>query len=123
MRHDVHAGMPALKALRMMISLAATPDRKHRPRSIVFYDITAAFVHASIDEVVGVIPQDGLLEKGECFLLLKAPRYSDGFKAVAATLHESAQNARLDSEQSDAWFLPSPRSCQNMWMSRRRFHG
>ena len=29
-------------------------------------------------------------------------RYSDGFKAVAATLHESAQNARVDSEQSDA---------------------
>ena len=33
---------------------------------------------------------------------------SDGFKAVAATLHESARNARVDSEQSDAWFLPSP---------------
>ena len=71
-RHDVHAGTPALKALRMIVSLAATRDGKHRPRSIAFYDIVAAFVHASIDEVVGVVPQDGLLEKGECFLLLKA---------------------------------------------------
>ena len=71
-RHDVHAGTPALKALRRIVSLAATRDGKHRPRSIVFYDITAAFVHASMDEVVEVIPQDGLLEKGECFLLLKA---------------------------------------------------
>ena len=71
-RHDVRAGTPALKALRMIVSLAATRDGKHRPRSKVFYDITAASVHASIDEVVGVIPQDGLLEKGECFLLLKA---------------------------------------------------
>ena len=50
-RHDVHAGMPALKALRMIVSLAATRDGRHRPRSIVFYDIVAAFVHASIDEV------------------------------------------------------------------------
>ena len=71
-RHDVHAGTPALKVLRMIVSLAATRDGKHRPRSIAFYDIVAAFVHASIDEVVGVVPQDGLLEKGECFLLLKA---------------------------------------------------
>ena len=71
-RHDVHAGTPALKMLRMIVSLAATRDGKHRPRSIAFYDIVAAFVHASIDEVVGGFPQDGLLEKGECFLLLKA---------------------------------------------------
>ena len=66
MRHDAHAGTQALKALRMIVSLAATRDGKHRPRSIVLYGIVAAFVHASIDEVVG------LLERGECFLLLKA---------------------------------------------------
>ena len=51
-RYDVHAGAPALKALRMIVSLAATRDGKHRPRSIAFYDIVAAFVHASMDEVV-----------------------------------------------------------------------
>ena len=72
LRHDVRVGTPVLKALRMIVSLAAIRDGKHRPRSTVFYDITAAFVKASIDEVVGVIPQDGLLEKRECFLLLKA---------------------------------------------------
>ena len=123
-RHDVRAGTPALKALRMIVSLAATRDGKHRPRSKVFYNVTAAFVHASIHEVVGVIPQDGLLEKGECFLLL-GELYGSRMasKAVAATLHESAQNAWMDSEQSDSWFLPSPKSCWNVWTSRRRFHG
>ena len=72
LRHNVHAGTPALKAWRMIVSLAATRDGRHRPRCVVFYDIEAAFVHASMDEVVGIVPQDGLLEKGECFLLLKA---------------------------------------------------
>ena len=66
-RHDVHAGRRALKAARMIVSLAATREGRHRPR-IVFYDISAAFVHASIDEVGGC----SLLEKEECFLLLKA---------------------------------------------------
>ena len=33
-RHDVHAATPALKALRMIVSLAATRDGRHRPRSI-----------------------------------------------------------------------------------------
>ena len=61
-RHDVHAGTPAVKALRMIVSLAATRDGKHRPCSIVSNDITAAFVHANIDEVVAVVPQDGLLD-------------------------------------------------------------
>ena len=56
-RYDDHEGTPALKALRMIVSLAATRDGKHRPRSIAFYDIVAAFVHASIDEVVGVVPK------------------------------------------------------------------
>ena len=47
-RHDVHAGTPALKALRMIVSFAATRDGKHRPRSVAFYDIVAAFVHARL---------------------------------------------------------------------------
>ena len=71
--HGVHAGTPALKALRMIVSLAAMRDGRHRPRSIVFHDIVATFVHASMDEVVGAVPQEGLLERGECFLLLRAP--------------------------------------------------
>ena len=71
-RHDVHAGTPALKDLGMIVRFAATRDGRHRPRNIVFYNIVAAFVHASIDEVVGVVRQESPLEKGECFLLLKA---------------------------------------------------
>ena len=71
-RYDVHAGTPAWTAFRTIVSLAATRDGRHRPRSVVLYDFVVALVHASIGEVVGGVPQDGLLEKGECFLLLKA---------------------------------------------------
>ena len=35
-RHDVHAGTLALKASRMIVSLAASRDGKHRLRSIAF---------------------------------------------------------------------------------------
>ena len=35
-RYDVHAGTPALKALRIIVSFAATRDGRHRPRSIMF---------------------------------------------------------------------------------------
>ena len=52
------ARRPALQALRMIVSLAPTRDGRHRQRSIVFYDIVASFVHASIDEVVGVVFQE-----------------------------------------------------------------
>ena len=69
MRHDVHAGTPALTVLRMIVSLAATRDGRHRPRSVVFYDIVAAFVHASKDEVVKVVLLEGMLKIGERFLL------------------------------------------------------
>ena len=55
----------------MVVSLAATRDGRHRPRSIVFYDIVAAFMHTNMDEVVEVVPQEGLLRRGECLLLLK----------------------------------------------------
>ena len=77
-RHDVHAGTPAMMALRTIGSLAATREGRHRPRSIMFYDIVAAFVHASIDEVVGVVPQDGPLEKRRVLLAVDgALRHSD----------------------------------------------
>ena len=60
-RHDVHAGTPALKASKMIV---ATREGRHRPSSIVFHDIVAAFVHASIDQVVRVVPPNGVLERG-----------------------------------------------------------
>ena len=47
-RHDVHAGTAALKAFRMIVSLAATRDGRHRPRSIAFYDVVAALAHWSV---------------------------------------------------------------------------
>ena len=71
-KHDVRAGTSVLKALRMTINLATMRDGKHRLRNSVFYDITATFAHASIDEVVVISPQGGLLEKRERPLVLKA---------------------------------------------------
>ena len=55
-----------------MTSQAVMRDWKRRPRSVAFYDSEAAFVHSTIDEVVAVLPPDGLLEREECFLLLEA---------------------------------------------------
>ena len=49
-RNDV---LPALKALRMILSFAAMRDGKRRPRTKALCDIVAAIVHATIDEVVG----------------------------------------------------------------------
>ena len=80
------------------------------------------FVRASIDEVVGVLPQDGLLEKGERFLLLKA-HYGTRLVSRRWQRHYMTVLRMIDSEQSDAWFLSSPRTCGNVPMPRRRFHG
>ena len=115
-RHDVHGGTPALKALRMIVSFSATRDGRHRPRSMVFYDIVAACVHASIGEVVAVVPQDDLLEKGECFLLLGAlhgtrmasKRWQRHNMRVLRTHGWSA------SKVMHAWFLPPWRPCWNV---------
>ena len=116
-RHDVHAGTPALKALRMIVSLAATRDGMHRPRSKAFYDIVAAFVHASIDEVRPA-GERRVLPAVEGTLW-----HSNGFETVAAALHESTQNARMEREQGDAWILSPQRPCRNVRVSRRRLHG
>ena len=125
MRHDVHAGTPALKALRMIVNLPATRDGRHRPRSKVFYDIVAAFVHASIDEVVGRGGEGSPRgPAGEVLLAVEGALWHlNGFKKAAPTLHESARNARVECEQSDVWFLLPPKRCWNVRMSRRRFHG
>ena len=120
-RHDVHAGTPALKALRMIVSLAATRGGKHRPRSMAPHDIVAAFVHASIDEVVGGCSPRR--PAGERRMLLAVESNSNGFETVAAALHESTQNARMEREQGNAWILSPQRPCRNVRVSRRRFHG
>ena len=45
---DVCAGTPALKALRMILSLAATRDGKRRVRSVALCDIVAKSVRAQL---------------------------------------------------------------------------
>ena len=71
-KHDVHVGTPDLVALRMIVSLDATRDGRHRPRRIVFHHIVVSFVHASIEEVVGSFP------KRAC--------WKEAFETVASTL-------------------------------------
>ena len=56
----------------MTLSLPAMRDGKRHPRSVALHDIVAAFVRATVDEGVAVLPADGLLERNECFFLLKA---------------------------------------------------
>ena len=77
-RYDVYAGTPALKALRMIFSIAAMRDGKRRPRCVALYVIMAAFVHTTIDAVVAVLALDGLLERDECFLLLQTHKGTRG---------------------------------------------
>ena len=94
-RYDVRAGTLALKALRMIVSLAMRDGKTNATRSVAFDDIVAAFVHASMDGVVAVPPPDGLLERD-------ALRHSNGLKAVAAAPHESAQRESVG-ERAQRW--------------------
>ena len=63
-------------------------------RSVAFYDTVATLVHACVDEVVAVLPLDGLLERDECFLMLKALHGNrKGFKAVAVAPRECSRDS------------------------------
>ena len=90
-----------LEALRMIVSFAATRDGKHRPRSRAFYDIVAAFVHASIDEVVGTFSRGHAGERRVLLAVDGALLCSNGFETVAAALYESTEEARVEFEQGD----------------------
>ena len=72
----------------MIVSLAATRDGRHRPRSIVFHGIAAAF-RAHPRRLVG-----------ERKVLLAVEGVLWHSHGLAATLHEGAQDARVESEQS-----------------------
>ena len=65
-RDDCFAGTLPLKALRLVVSLAAS-----RGRRIAFFDVVAAFVHALIDELVILLLPDGL-GQGRTAVLYKA---------------------------------------------------
>ena len=66
-RDDCFAGTPPLKALRLVVRLAAS-----RGRRLAFFDVVAAFVHALIDELVILLLPDGL-GHGRTAVLHKAP--------------------------------------------------
>ena len=73
-REDVHAGTPPLAAIRAVIAMAASRPGvlRGRPRKIGIYDITAAFIHALIDELMVILPPKGIVQDDEGLLLLKA---------------------------------------------------
>ena len=66
-RDDCFAGTPPLKALRLVVSLAAS-----RGTRIAFFDVVAAFVHVLIDELVILLLPDGR-GQGRTAVLYKAP--------------------------------------------------
>ena len=99
----MHVGPAALKPLKMIVSLVATRGGRRYPRCVAFYDVVAAFVPASIDEVVVVLPPDDLLGCDEYFLLLKALR---GIGNTTAR--------ECSCEFSCVRNLPPPRPCWNV---------
>ena len=115
-RHDVHAGTPALKALRMIVSLTATRDGKHRSaQHSVLRRRGSVRARPALARLWGLFTKTVCWRKeGECFLLLKALWHSNGFETVAAALHESTQNAWMESEQGNAWILSPRRPCRNV---------
>ena len=64
-RDDCFAFTSPLKALRLVVSLAAS-----RGRILSFFDVVAAFVHALIDELV-ILPMPGGLRQGRTAVLHK----------------------------------------------------
>ena len=79
-RDDCFAGTLPLKALRLVVSLAAS-----RGRRIAFFDVVAAFVHALIDELVILLLPDGLA-RTHSSAVKGSIRHSQGFQVVAALL-------------------------------------
>ena len=72
-RYDTFAGTPALGAVRLVISFAATLDsRGQRRRLLGLHDISVAFYHATIDEDIYVIPPRGEDDEGWVWQLLRA---------------------------------------------------
>ena len=97
----------------MILNLAAMRNGNRRLRSVALYDIVAAFVHATSDEVVAVLTPDGLLERDERKASMRGP----------AALHESVQDIRMARERGDVWDTPPSRSCGHLRMPWRRLRG
>ena len=108
-RYDVHAGTPALETMGVFLTFAATRDGRGRPRSVALYDIVAVFVDVTIDEVVAVLPPDGLLERDECFLLLKALTALERFRSGGSSMTRECSRDS-DGARDDGWDIPSSRS-------------
>ena len=66
-REDVYAGTTGRKAVRLLLSLAASRGWK-----VSVFDVVAAFIHAPIDELVVLLPPRGMLPEDSVFVLQKA---------------------------------------------------
>ena len=69
-RGDVLAGTPPLVIIRLIISRAAS--RSGQKGLLCSYDITCAFLHATMDDEVFVVLPPGMAPDGYVALLLKA---------------------------------------------------
>ena len=58
-RSDCFAGTPGLMSVRLVLSFAATLVGGKRARLIGLYDVSVAFYHALLDELIWVEPPNG----------------------------------------------------------------
>ena len=80
-RDDCCAGTLPLKALRLVVSLAAS-----RGRRIAFFDVVAALMHALIDELVILLLPRRTQAGTHSSVVQGSIRHSQGFQVVAALL-------------------------------------
>ena len=91
-REDVYAGTPGLKAVRLLISLAAARGWK-----ISVFDVVAAFIHAPIDELVVLLPPRGMLPEDSVFVLQEALYGTRRASRLwATTLHAATERRRVE---------------------------
>ena len=70
-RDDVFASTPPLAVARALLALASSGNSKETGYNGLF-DITAAFVHSPIDELIVLISPAGIVQPGQGLLLRRA---------------------------------------------------
>lgn len=75
-RNDTFAGTPPTKAIRLVVSLQSSrppPEgRTERSRQVAVYDVSVAFFHAKITDILFVLPPSEMRKAGRLWLLLAA---------------------------------------------------
>ena len=108
-RADTFAGTPPLKAVRLVLALAVSLGLDYL---ICLYDVSVAFYHATLDELLHIIPPRGEEEDGYVWQLRRA---------LYGTRRASFlfQQYVMDTMQ-EAGFVRPGVACQVFWHAERR---